>query len=188
MAQRACYVGTPERPIHTRELEMASVLTSRVVRESSQETHHLIQDERTPLPPHRDPVHDFIHLPIPKQPLRQSPLHHPEAKGLVCSSDNFMLCLIHEPDGSNMHSYGRPVTMEQDGERIVVIHHVVTSNLVDRIGTLQRRVPSFGKEDGEEILTIRTVGQVNGRLSWRRGEGGNCEVKEGGGGMWERNG
>jgi hypothetical protein len=114
VARRGLHVETPEEPIHTREVEMAILFTSRLVRESSQETHHLIQDERTPLPPRRDLVHDFIHLPIPKQPLRQSPLHHPQAKGLLMYSfDNFMLCLIHEPGGSNLHSYyGGPVTTE----------------------------------------------------------------------------
>jgi hypothetical protein len=42
-----------------------------------------------------------------------------------------------------------------------VIHHVEASNLVDRIGTLQRRVPRFGEEDGEEILTTRTDSLVD---------------------------
>jgi hypothetical protein len=120
----------------------------------------------------------------PNNPSDSLPFTTPEAKGLLMyNSHNFMLCLIHEPDGSNMHSYGRPVTVEQDGERIVVVHHVEASNLVDRIGTLQRRVPSFGKEDGEEIVTVRTDGPVDvgggpggeewvGIVKWRRvGEG-----------------
>jgi hypothetical protein len=110
------------------------------------------------------------------QPDDIQSLTSPEAKGfLIYSTDDFMACLIHEPDGSNVNSYSGAVSMEEEGGRIVVSHHVMASIPLGRIGTTQRRWPSISEESGEEILTITTdvPVQINGEegmavLKWKR--------------------
>ena len=99
----------------------------------------------------------------PKDPFASQTFTSPAAIGfLIYSNDGFMLSLIHEPDGSNVHSYGGPVTMEQDAEsgRIVVSHHVKANVEGQRNGGVQRRVPTFAVEDGVEVLNITTDGVV----------------------------
>ena len=95
------------------------------------------------------------------EPSQHQPLVSSEAKGfLIYSNDGFMTSLIHDPDGSNIYSYSGLVTVSEEGDRIIVSHHVKADVHVENIGTTQRRLPVFSEENGDEVLTLTTDGPV----------------------------
>ena len=115
-----------------------------------------------------------VHL--PNEPSKSQPFASPEGKGfLIYSNDGFMTALIHESDGSNVHSYSSLVSFSEEGDQIVISHLVKADVHVENIGTTQRRLPVLWEENGEEFMAITTDGPLvlNGKemivvVKWKR--------------------